>query len=93
VAARTPVPAVPDLDLRSTGITSVVWGTGYGYDLGWVDAPVLDATGVPDQARGVTPVPGFYFLGLHWMHTFGSGLFSGVSNDAAVLAEHLTSRG
>ncbi len=93
VAARTPVPAVPDLDLRSAGVTSVVWGTGYRLDLEWVDAPVLDAAGAPDQVRGVTPVPGFYFLGLHWMHTFGSGLFSGVSNDAAVLAERLTSRG
>jgi len=93
VAVRTPVPAVADLDLRAAGITSVVWGTGYRLDLEWVDAPVLDASGTPDQVRGVTPMPGFYFLGLHWMHTFGSGLFSGVSNDAAVLAEHLTSRG
>ena len=90
VAARTPVPGAPELDLRASGITSVVWGTGYRLDLDWVDAPVLDATGAPDQVRGVTPVPGFYFLGLHWMHTFGSGLFSGVSNDAAVLAEHIT---
>jgi putative flavoprotein involved in K+ transport len=93
VAARKPVAAVPELDLRSAGVTSVVWCTGYRLDLDWVGASVLDAAGAPDQVRGVTPLPGFYFLGLHWQHTFGSGLFSGVSNDAAVLAEHITSRG
>lgn len=92
VAVRTPVPASPDLDLTSAGITNVVWGTGYDLDLGWVDAPVLDSSGAPTQVRGVTPLPGFYFLGLHWMHTFGSGLFSGVSNDAAVLVDHLVAR-
>jgi putative flavoprotein involved in K+ transport len=89
-APRTPVPAIAELDLERAGVTSVVWCTGYRLDLGWVDAPVLDAEGEPVQVRGVTPVPGFYFLGLHWMHTFGSGLISGVSNDAAVLTEHIT---
>ena len=33
--------------------------------------------------------PGLYFLGLHWMHTFKSGLFSGVGGDAEFLAEHM----
>ena len=31
---------------------------------------------------GVTAVPGLFFLGLHWMHTFKSGLLSGVGTDA-----------
>jgi putative flavoprotein involved in K+ transport len=92
LAPRTPVPAAPDLDLRSAGITSVVWCTGYDYDLGWMDPTVLDAAGAPEQVRGVTSAPGLYFLGLHWMHTFGSGLFSGVSDDAAVLADHIVAR-
>jgi putative flavoprotein involved in K+ transport len=92
LAPRTPVPAVPELDLRAAGITSVVWCTGYGYDLGWIDAPVLDASGAPDQVRGVTAVPGLYFLGLHWMHSFRSGLLPGVGADAAGLAEHIRAR-
>jgi putative flavoprotein involved in K+ transport len=37
----------------------------------------------------VTPVPGLYFLGLHWMHSFRSGLLPGVTDDAAVLAERI----
>ena len=39
--------------------------------------------------RGVSEAPGLYFLGLHWMHTFKSGLFSGVGSDAEHLAEHM----
>ena len=30
-----------------------------------------------------------YFLGLHWMHTFKSGLFSGAGSDAEYLALHM----
>jgi putative flavoprotein involved in K+ transport len=51
LAPRTPVPAVPELDLGSAGVTSVVWCTGYRHDLGWIDAPVVDASGAPDQVR------------------------------------------
>jgi putative flavoprotein involved in K+ transport len=47
---------------------------------------VLDGRGRPIQQRGVSPVPGLYFLGLHWMHTFKSGLLSGVGADAEYLA-------
>jgi putative flavoprotein involved in K+ transport len=42
--------------------------------------------------RGVTPVPGVYFLGLPWLYTWGSGRFSGVSRDAEYLAEHIEAR-
>jgi putative flavoprotein involved in K+ transport len=38
---------------------------------------------------GSPRVPGLFFLGLHWMHTFKSGLFSGVGSDAEHLAEHM----
>jgi len=34
-------------------------------------------------------VSGLYFLGLHWMHTFKSGLLAGVGSDAEYLAEHV----
>src|ERR687896_2131575 len=51
--------------------------------------PVLDVRGRPLQAARVSPAPELYFLGLHWMHTFRSGLFSGVGRDAEYHAEHL----
>jgi putative flavoprotein involved in K+ transport len=83
------VAEVEHLDLRREKIAAIVWATGYDYDYGWLRAPVFDVLGRPLQQRGVTEAPGLYFLGLHWMHTFKSGLLSGVGSDADYLAEHM----
>jgi putative flavoprotein involved in K+ transport len=80
---------VESLDLRREKVAAIVWATGYDYDYDWLRRPVLDGQGRPLQQRGVSPVPGLYFLGLHWMHTFKSGLFSGVGSDAEYLAEYM----
>jgi putative flavoprotein involved in K+ transport len=77
------------LDLDRENIPTILWATGYAYDYRWVSVPVFDDGGRPVQNRGVTQVSGLYFLGLHWMHTFKSGLFSGVGGDAEYLAEHM----
>jgi putative flavoprotein involved in K+ transport len=39
--------------------------------------------------RGVTEVPGLYFLGLSWQHTRGSALLGFVNDDAAYLADRI----
>ena len=92
-AAPSRLPAAVDevdlLDLGRQNITTIIWATGYAYDFGWVKVPVFDEHGRPVQRRGTTQRPGLYFLGLHWMHTFKSGLFSGVGSDAEYLAEHM----
>ena len=85
----TAVSEVDSLDLAREHIGTIIWATGYAYDLGWVKAPVLNSTGRPVQRRDVTQQPKLYFLGLHWMHTIKSGLLPGVGNDAAYLAEHI----
>jgi putative flavoprotein involved in K+ transport len=54
--------------------------------------PVFNGRGQPAHVRGVTPVPGVYFLGLPWLYTWGSGRFSGVARDAEYLAEHIKAR-
>jgi putative flavoprotein involved in K+ transport len=81
---------VDSLNLARENINAIIWATGYRNDFGWVKVPVFDERGRPAQRRGVTARPGLYFLGLHWMHTFKSGLFSGVGADAEYLAEHIT---
>jgi putative flavoprotein involved in K+ transport len=80
------------LNLRADGIGAVIWATGYDVDFGWVDVPVLDARGEPVHARGVTAVPGMYFLGLQWLSKMSSSSLSGVGDDAAVLADHIRTR-
>lgn len=84
-----PVHSVSMLDLKAANITSAVWSTGYRFDFDWVKLPVLDALGAPVQQRGVTAVANACFLGLHWMHTFKSGVIFGVGEDAAYLADQL----
>ena len=80
------------LDLAASGITAVIWATGYGVDFSWIDLPVLDGRGEPRHQRGVTDVPGLYFLGLPWMVTVNSSFLSGVGDDAAALAAHIAGR-
>ncbi|MGB0213523.1 MSMEG_0569 family flavin-dependent oxidoreductase [Algiphilus sp.] len=80
------------LDLRAAGITTVIWCTGFDADFGWLQAPVFDGRGEPVHKRGVTPVPGVYFLGLPWLHTWGSGRFSDVGDDAEHLFAHIQAR-
>jgi len=72
-----------DLDLKSEGITSVIWATGYKFDFSLVKLPVFDEDGYPLQKRGVTEYPGLYFIGLPFLHTSKSGLLHGVGDDAA----------
>lgn len=77
------------LSLRASGITSVLWCIGFLPDFAWVDAPVFNGRGEPMHLRGVTQQAGLYFLGLPWLHTWGSGRFSGVARDAQHLAERI----
>jgi putative flavoprotein involved in K+ transport len=83
---------IRDLDIRSAGITSVIWAMGYRYDFGWIKCAVLEASGRPVHRRGVTAVPGVYFLGLPRLHKIKSAFLWGVGEDAAYLAEHLVNR-
>jgi putative flavoprotein involved in K+ transport len=80
------------LDLRAAGITSVVWCIGFKPDFSWLEAPVFNGRGQPVHVRGITAAEGVYFLGLPWLHTWGSGRFSGVARDARHLAQVIDDR-
>lgn len=84
-----PQEAVTSLDLAESGIGAIIWSIGFRPDFGWLDVPVFNGMGQPDHYRGVTRFPGVYFLGLPWLHSWGSGQFSGVARDAAYLSEHI----
>jgi putative flavoprotein involved in K+ transport len=81
-----------DLDLRGSGVTSVIWCSGFRYDFAWVKLPVFNEAGEPLHRRGVTQWPGLYFLGLRRTHSLSSALLAGVGTDAAFLAEHIAAR-
>jgi putative flavoprotein involved in K+ transport len=77
------------LDWKAAGIKTVIWSTGFKSDFSWVDIPVFKGNGQVQHDRGVTNIPGCYFIGLPWLYTWGSGRFSGVARDANYIAEQL----
>ena len=80
------VEVITELDLKSAGITNVIWATSYKFDFSFIELPILDGDGYPTQRRGVTNYPGLYFVGLPWLHNAKSGLIYGVGEDAAYIA-------
>ncbi|MGZ6793236.1 MAG: MSMEG_0569 family flavin-dependent oxidoreductase, partial [Mycobacteriales bacterium] len=70
-------------------VSAVVWATGFRSDFRWLHASVFDGAGVPQHLRGVTQVPGVFFIGLPWLHTWGSGRFASVARDAEHVAAHV----
>lgn len=87
-----PEAAPLSLDLGTTNIGAVIWATGFRFNFGWIDLPVFNDQGEPLHQRGVTAVPGLYFLGLPWLYTWGSGRFSGVARDAEYLAAQIATQ-
>jgi len=84
--------SILELDAAAAGIIAVVWASGFRYNFDWVKLPVLDASGEPLQQCGVSPCPGFYFLGLRRMFILRSSLFEGVGEDAAYVSAHIAAR-
>ena len=89
-------PAVADAGERTVSFTDgtsldvglVIWATGYRSDYSWIDIRGVIGEGKVVHRRGVTDVPGLYFVGLSWQHTRGSALLGFVHDDTA----HLTGR-
>ena len=84
----SPIPDVPRLDLPESGISTILWASGFRPDFGWIELEVSDEYGWPVQHRGVSPHPGLYFLGMNWLHKRKSALLTGVGEDA----EHVVAR-
>jgi putative flavoprotein involved in K+ transport len=95
-AARL-IPADPDcvsnpilhLNMKEAGITSIIWATGFAADYSWLKLDMLNEKGAPKHQRGVSVVPGLYFLGLPWQSRRGSSFIWGVWHDAKFVADHI----
>lgn len=74
------------LNLREAKVSTVIWATGFTADFSWIHLPVLDAEGKPIHQRGVSPIPGLYFIGFPWLSTRKSGIIYGIEEDARYIA-------
>jgi putative flavoprotein involved in K+ transport len=85
VALRT----IDQIDVHSEKIGTVLWATGYTLDFNWIKLPIFDERGTPIQRRGVTAIPGIFFLGLRWLYKQKSSFLYGVGEDAEYLAARI----
>lgn len=73
-------------------VDNILWCTGFSAGYKWVAVDhALNQDGTPRQERGVSPVPGLYWLGLPWQNRLDSALIGGVGADAAELARRIIS--
>ena len=91
---EVPAAGMMALDLEEADVGTVIWCTGFTTSFDWLRAPVIDEHGRPIHRRGVSPVPGIYFLGFPWLHTRKSGIIYGIEEDARhveeAIAAHLS---
>ncbi|HXV70912.1 MAG TPA: NAD(P)-binding domain-containing protein [Acidimicrobiia bacterium] len=80
------------LDLTEAGVGSVIWCTGFTAEFGWIHARVTDENGQPIHKRGISPVPGIYFVGFPWLHSRKSGIIHGIAEDARFIAQSIAAR-
>ena len=70
-------------------VNAVIWATGYRPDYSWIKLRVFGDDGRLRHRRGMTDVPGLYFLGLTWQYTRGSALIGWVNDDAEFIDERI----
>ncbi len=83
---------IRSLDLAESGITSIIWATGYALDYSWLQVNAFDELGKPAHQRGVSTEPGVYFLGLPWQSRRGSSFIWGVWHDAKHVADSIATQ-
>jgi len=79
-------------DGRTLDVRNVIWCTGYQPGFSWIDLPVFDGEGDPSQVRGISKVPGLYFLGLHFQYSMSSATLVGIGRDAEYVVHNLKAR-
>ena len=81
-------------DDTELAVDAVIWACGFDLDHSWIVPSVTTADGEIRHRRGVTDIPGLYFVGLAWQQTRGSALLGWVKDDAEYIAgqigTHLT---
>ena len=81
-------------DGRVVDVSNVVWCTGFRPDFSWIRFPFeLGDDGYPVQYRGAAAsLPGLYFAGLPFLHSFASMLIAGSVRDAERIARHIAKK-
>jgi putative flavoprotein involved in K+ transport len=75
---------------------AVIWAVGYQDDTGWLRVDGASRHAKFIEERGLSPIPGLYYVGREWQNSRASGLVCGVHRDSLVIAQlakdHLAAR-
>ncbi len=83
---------IEQLNLADEQINTIIWATGYTAEYDWLKVDAFDERQQPQHHRGVSAVPGVYFLGLPWLTRRASSFIYGVWHDAKYIADHIGQR-
>lgn len=92
VAEDEPIEFLTQLDLQRAGVSCIIWATGFTFDFSWIHFPTTDDAGKPLHDRGVSTVPGLYFIGFPWLSKRKSGVLYGVEEDARHISADIFAR-
>jgi putative flavoprotein involved in K+ transport len=78
------------LNLSDANVSTIIWATGFTGDFSWIHLPVLDGESQPIHKRGISAVPGLYFIGFPWLNSRKSGIIYGIAEDASYIANTIS---
>jgi putative flavoprotein involved in K+ transport len=91
VAVEGGLPVVDDRG--ALPVANVIWSTGLGNDMSFLDVPAFDADGRLVHVRGVsTTVPGLFFVGLPFQYSISSDTIPGMPRDVRYVVRALARR-
>lgn len=80
-------------DGTTANIKTVIWALGYFVENSWIEIPEAKAeNGHVLHDRGISPVPGLYFVGRRFQAGLASGLITGAGQDADHVVKDLEAR-
>jgi putative flavoprotein involved in K+ transport len=65
---------------------AVIWATGFRDEISWLEVGGAAKGGAFAQERGISPIPGLFYIGREWQTCRASALLCGVSRDARRIA-------
>jgi putative flavoprotein involved in K+ transport len=93
VAPKLPSPPITSLDLEASGISTIVWCTGFDGDFSWLRVPgALGADGQPSHVDSIGAASGVYFAGLDFASTRKSGTILASADESRAIVGHILGR-
>ena len=93
VVAKVPAPPIDTLDLVDSGVSTIIWCTGFDGDFSWLKVDgAVDPNRQPSHVDGIGRAVGLYFPGLDFAATRKSGTILAAAEETRTIAAHILAR-